>query len=80
MKRLLIFIFSILIIAPSFVFAQETHEIKATVTNVVQEETFGGQQVIIFEATGEDGKSYRVDTSEGYTKGFEYSSKNIIIN
>ena len=72
MKRLLIFIFSILIIAPSFVFAQETHEIKATVTNVVQEETFGGQQVIIFEATGEDGKSYRVDTSEGYTKGFEY--------
>lgn len=72
MKRLLIFTFSILLIAPSFAFAQETQDVRATVTNIVQEQTIDGQQLIIFEAIDQDGESYRVDTAQGYTKGFEY--------
>jgi len=72
MKRLLIFLLAIFFCMPVLSFAQETKDIRATVTNIVQEETIDGQQVIIFDATDDEGESYRVDTEEGYTKGFEY--------
>lgn len=72
MKRLFLYFFILFFFFPVFVSAQETQELRATVTNIVQEDTVDGQQVVIFEATDDAGERYRVDTSQGYTQGFEY--------
>ncbi|MFH1611009.1 MAG: hypothetical protein ABIA83_00180, partial [Patescibacteria group bacterium] len=71
-KRFFSFLLIICCFIPVAVYAQETNEIKAVITNIVSEETLDNNQVTIFEARDFAGNSYKVDTQEGYTQGYNF--------
>ncbi|EKD47252.1 MAG: hypothetical protein ACD_66C00151G0004 [uncultured bacterium] len=71
-KRFFSLLLIIFCLIPIAVHAQETSEIRAVITNIVSEEILDNNQVTIFEARDFAGNSYRVDTQEGYTRGYDF--------
>lgn len=53
------------LVLPVSVFAQETREVRANDAHIISSE--GGR--LIFEAIGEDGVTYRIDSDEGFFDG-----------
>ncbi|MDA1038204.1 MAG: YibE/F family protein [bacterium] len=68
-----VFLLCVIVFVPARVFAQSSDEVRAVITQVVEQSDEGGLRYALFEAVDSDGVLYRIDTREGYLEELRYN-------